>query len=70
MSTLPTSTFEMYRGANSNGDPQLVIRQPATIEATAPGQGPRPKGVFSGMTDDTRGHLIAMIGEFLGTMML
>lgn len=65
----PTTTIETTQ-TSSNGDPPMIIRQPVTLaprKMTPPG---RPRGAFSLLTDSARGHLIAMIGEFLGTTML
>lgn len=54
----------------SHGEPPLIIRQPVTLAPKKITPAGRPKGPFSMLTDATRGHLIAMIGEFLGTTML
>lgn len=56
------------RGGFDN-EPELVIRQPTTLEAIELDV-PKPKQPFDHLEDAARGHLIAMIGEFLGTMML
>lgn len=67
--SLPTATtVEMTRTGNSN-DPSLIIRQPTILEPTKP-SGFRPRAPFGELTDAARGHLIAMIGEYLGTFML
>lgn len=58
----------MTRAGNKN-EPPLVIREPVTLEPKNP-QGARPRAPFGALTDTTRGHLIAMIGEYLGTFML
>lgn len=66
--SLPTTTIEMTRSGHT-GEPPLVIRQPVTLEPTQP-QGVRPRAPFGALTDATRGHLIAILGEYLGTTML
>lgn len=66
--SLPATRIEMTRTGN-NGEAPLVIRQPVILEPTKP-QGNRPKVPFEALTDATRDHLIAMIGEYLGTTML
>ncbi|KAJ4385550.1 Aquaporin-1 [Gnomoniopsis smithogilvyi] len=66
--SLPATTIEMTRTGNSN-EPSLIIRQSPILEPTK-ARGPfRPKYPFGILTDAARGHIIAMIGEYLGTFM-
>ncbi|KAJ4418016.1 Aquaporin-1 [Gnomoniopsis sp. IMI 355080] len=58
----------MTRTGNIN-EPSLIIRQSPILEPTKP-HGPfRPKAPFGVLTDAARGHIIAIIGEYLGTFM-
>lgn len=67
--SLPATTIEMTRTGNSN-EPSLIIRQSPILEPTNPRRALRAKAPFGILTDAARGHIIAMIGEYLGTFML
>lgn len=47
-----------------------MIRQPATLEPMATDARPDVRGPFRSLEDSARGHLIAMLGEYIGTTML
>ncbi|CAN8102683.1 unnamed protein product [Discula destructiva] len=64
----PTTTIEMTRTGHSSGSP-LIIRQPVTLEPLEMAEGGRSRPPFGALTVAAQGHLVAMIGEYLGTMM-
>lgn len=69
MSLPQSSTIEMHHHGGP-GDPGMIVRHPTVLEATQPGLEPKPQGPFAMIESSTRGHLIAMIGEYIGTTML
>lgn len=64
----------MHRaGGGDDVNPPLIVKQPVMLEPTelragAGGQG-RPNRVFAALGDAGRGHVVAVIGEYLGTTM-
>lgn len=67
--SLPSSNPKAYQH-DAGSEPVLIIRQPATLEAVGPDAVPDVKRPFRSLEDSARGHLIAMIGEYIGTTML
>ena len=60
----------MHRGGGDDVNPPLIVKQPVMLEPTelrAGGQ--RPNKAFAALSDAGRGHIVAMIGEYLGTTM-
>ncbi|KAK2614657.1 hypothetical protein N8I77_001463 [Diaporthe amygdali] len=69
MASIPKAHIEMHRGGD-DGSPPLIIKQPVMLEPTELRAGvQRPKQIFMSLNDAVRGHLVAMIGEYLGTTM-
>lgn len=69
MASIPKAHIEMHRGGD-DGSPPLIIKQPVMLEPTELRAGvQRPKQMFMSLNDAVRGHLVAMIGEYLGTTM-
>lgn len=69
MSSLPSSNPKTYQH-ETGSEPVLIIRQPATLEAVGNDAPPDVRRPFSALEDSARGHLVAMIGEYIGTTML
>ncbi|KKY29501.1 putative aquaporin [Diaporthe ampelina] len=70
MSSIPRAHIEMHRGGGDDVNPPLIVKQPVMLEPTelrAGGQ--RPNKAFAALSDAGRGHIVAMIGEYLGTTM-
>lgn len=68
--SIPRAHIEMHRGGGDDVNPPLIVKQPVMLEPTelrAGGQ--RPNKVFAALSDAGRGHIVAMIGEYLGTTM-
>lgn len=70
MSLPRAAHIEMHRGGGDDVNPPLIVKQPVMLEPTeARAGGQRPNRVFAALGDAARGHIIAMIGEYLGTTM-
>lgn len=70
MSALPSSNPKTYQH-HVGSEPVLIIRQPATLEAVgATDAQTYVKRPFHLLDNSARGHLIAMLGEYIGTTML
>lgn len=69
MSTLPSSHPKTFHH-DAGSEPVLIVRQPATLEAVGNDAQPDVRSPFSALEDSARGHLIAMLGEYIGTTML
>lgn len=69
---LSSKTYQnLYEPSSEQAQPVLTIRQPTTLEVVGAEDvqhSARPP--FSCLDDSSRGHLIAMVGEFIGTTML
>lgn len=69
MSSIPRAHIEMHR-TGDDGNPPLIVKQPVMLEPTELRTGSqRPNKVFAALSDAGRGHVVAMIGEYLGTTM-
>lgn len=67
--SIPRAHIEMHRGGD-DGNPPLIVKQPVMLEPTElRAGGLRPHKVFAALGDTARGHIVAMIGEYLGTTM-
>lgn len=67
--SIPRAHIEMHRGGD-DVNPPLIVKQPVMLEPTelrAGGQ--RPNKVFAALSNSGRGHIVAMIGEYIGTTM-
>lgn len=69
MAGLPSSNLKEFQ-YDAGSEPVLIIRQPATLEAVNIDGQPEVKGPFRALDEGARGHLVAMIGEYIGTTML
>lgn len=69
MGSIPKAHIEMHRGGDDGNFP-LIIKQPVMLEPTELRAGAhRPNKVFMSLNNAARGHIVAMIGEYLGTTM-
>lgn len=67
--SIPRAHIEMHR-AGDDRNPPLIVKQPVMLEPTELRVGSqRPNKVFAALSDAGRGHIVAMIGEYLGTTM-
>ncbi|KAI7784162.1 aquaporin [Diaporthe eres] len=67
--SIPRAHIEMHRGGD-DVNPPLIVKQPVMLEPTGlRAGGQRPSKVFAALSDAGRGHIVAMIGEYLGTTM-
>ncbi|POS69833.1 aquaporin-2 [Diaporthe helianthi] len=67
--SLPNAHLEKHRTYHDLSTP-LVVKQPVMLEPTEPRIGnQRPNKIFAALSDTSRGHIVAMIGEYLGTTM-
>lgn len=75
MSLPRAAHIEMHRGGGGDDvNPPLIVKQPVMLEPTEAragggGGGQRPNRVFAALGDAARGHIVAVIGEYLGTTM-
>lgn len=69
--SIPRAHIEMHRGGGGDDvNPPLIVKQPVMLEPTElRGGGQRPSRVFAALDDAARGHIVAVIGEYLGTTM-
>lgn len=69
--SIPRAHIEMHRGGGGDDvNPPLIVKQPVMLEPTELRAGSnRPNRVFAALSDAGRGHIVAMIGEYLGTTM-
>jgi hypothetical protein len=69
MTSIPKAYIEMHR-TGDDGNTPLIVKQPVMIEPTELRIGPqRPNRVFAALSDAGRGHIVAMLGEYIGTTM-
>lgn len=74
MSLPRAAHIEMYRGGGDDVNPPLIVKQPVMLEPTEPragagAGGQRPIRALAVLGDAARGHIVAVIGEYLGTTM-
>ncbi|KAI3395604.1 hypothetical protein diail_1042 [Diaporthe ilicicola] len=69
MTSMPKAHIEIHR-VGDDGNPSLIIKQPVTLEPTELRAGvQRPIKAFTSLNNAARGHIVAMISEYLGTTM-